>query len=119
VNLLNTPTSELKALTKSDVCIVWGGTNDVGRNESIMGIRALKYFISSHKHTYVVLSVTQRHDLIPNSCVNHEVKIFNKTLDKLKRGFPNLSVITVGTDRDLYTRHGLHLNGHSKEHVEK
>jgi hypothetical protein len=54
---------------------------------------------------------------VPNSCVNHEVKIFNKILDKLKRAFPNLSVITVGTDRDLYTRHERHLNGHGKEHV--
>jgi hypothetical protein len=28
--------------------------------------------------------------------------------------FPNLSVITVDTERDLYTRH---LNAHGKEHV--
>jgi hypothetical protein len=26
-------------------------------------------------------------------------------------------VISVDTDRDLYTRHGLHLNDHGKEHV--
>jgi hypothetical protein len=51
VNLVNTTS----ALTKSDVCIVWGGTNDVGQNESNMGICALKHFIRSHKLTNVVL----------------------------------------------------------------
>jgi hypothetical protein len=79
----------------------------------------LKQFVSSHKHTNIlVLSVPQRHNLIPNSCVSYEVKIFNKSLAKLERVFPNLPVVTVDTDRDLHTRHGLHLNAHGKEHVE-
>jgi hypothetical protein len=32
-NLVNTSSSDLKALTMSDVCIVCGGSKDVGRNE--------------------------------------------------------------------------------------
>jgi hypothetical protein len=85
-----------------------------------MGIHALKQFMSSHKHKNVLeLSVPQRHDLIPNSCVNHEVKIFNKTLVKLKKASPDTSVAAVDTDRDLHTRHGFHLNAHGKEHVTK
>ena len=72
----------------------------------------------THKHTNVlVLSVPQRHDLIPNSSVNNEAKILNKTLVKLKKVFPNHSVINVNTDRNLYTRHGLQPNAHGKEHV--
>jgi hypothetical protein len=60
--------------------MVWGGSNDVGRNEANMGISALKHFVSSHKHTSVLISsIPQRHDLIPNSCVSNEAKIFNKT----------------------------------------
>jgi hypothetical protein len=118
VNLVNTSGSDPKALTKNDACIVWGGTNDVRQNETIIGIRALKHFISSHKHTNViVLSVPQRHDLAPNSCVNHEVLVFNRMLDKLKKVFQNLSVVTVDSDRDLYARHGLHLNAQGKEHA--
>jgi hypothetical protein len=27
------------------------------------------------------------------------------------------SVVTVGTDRDLHTRYGLHLNAHGKDHI--
>jgi hypothetical protein len=114
VNLVNNTSSDLKTLIKSDVCIVWGGPNEVGRNEGNIGIRALKHFISSHKHTDLfVLSVPQRHDHVPNSCVNNEAEVFIKTLVKLKKSFPNLSVINVD-DRDLYTRCGLHLNAHGK-----
>jgi hypothetical protein len=32
VNLVNTTPSDLKTIPNSDVCIVWGGSNDVGRN---------------------------------------------------------------------------------------
>jgi hypothetical protein len=32
---------DLKTVTKTDVCLVWGGSNDVGRNETNTGIRAL------------------------------------------------------------------------------
>jgi hypothetical protein len=34
--------SDLKDLSVSDVCVVWGGSKDVARNESNLGIRAIK-----------------------------------------------------------------------------
>jgi hypothetical protein len=80
--LVNTSRPDLKALTMGDVRIVWGSSKDVGQNESTMGIRALKQFLSFHKHTNViVLSVPHRHDLSSNSCVNHEVQVFNRLLN--------------------------------------
>jgi hypothetical protein len=30
VSTVNTPCSDLKTLKKNDVCVIWGGTNDVG-----------------------------------------------------------------------------------------
>jgi hypothetical protein len=67
---------DLKTLTKRDICLVWGGTNGVGRNEMNMGIFALNDFVSLNEHTNViVLNVPHRHDLAPNSCVNYEVEI--------------------------------------------
>jgi hypothetical protein len=41
VNLVNTNPVDLETLTKNDVCIVWGGSNDVALNEANMGICAL------------------------------------------------------------------------------
>jgi hypothetical protein len=65
------PCSGLKTLTKRDVCLIWGGANDVWRNETNMDIHALNDFVCSHEHTNViVLNVPHKHDLVPNSCVN-------------------------------------------------
>ena len=69
---MKTTYSDLKTLTKRDVCIVWGGTRDVGRNESNLGIRALKDFVRTHEHTNVIaINVPHRYDLVPTSCVNN------------------------------------------------
>jgi hypothetical protein len=69
-NLVKMTFSDLKPLTKRDVCLVWGGTNDVGRNETNMGLRAVNDFVSSREDTNViVLNVPHRHDLAPHSCV--------------------------------------------------
>jgi hypothetical protein len=38
VNVVNSPCSDLKTLKKNDVCVIWGGTNDVGQNETSAGI---------------------------------------------------------------------------------
>ena len=43
--------------------------------------------------------------------------MFNRKLEKLKKVYLNLSVVTVDSARDLFTRHGLHLNSQGKEHT--
>ncbi|PNF17985.1 hypothetical protein B7P43_G17446 [Cryptotermes secundus] len=116
--LVHLTDSDLKDLTMNDVCVVWGGSNDVGRNESNLGIRALKQIISSLNHTNViVINVPPRYDLAPNSCVNDEVQKFNRKLVKLEKAYLNLSIVTVDSNRDLFTRHGLHLNSQGKVHT--
>jgi hypothetical protein len=62
-----------------------------------------------------VINVPHIYDLVPTSCVNYEVKAFNRNLGKQKKVHKNLSVINVDLDRELYTRHGLHLNLKAKE----
>jgi hypothetical protein len=64
-----------------------------------------------------VIEVPHRHDLVPNSCVNSEVLMFNRKLQKLKKVYPNLTVISVDTARDFFTRSGFHLNSLGKEHA--
>ena len=116
--LVHLTDSDLKDLTMNDVCVVWGGAKDVGRNESNMGMRALKQIISSLNYTNViVINVPPRYDLAPNSCVNDEVQKFNRKLVKLEKAYLNLSIVTVDSNRDLFTRHGLHLNSQGKAHI--
>jgi hypothetical protein len=98
-------TKSAAILVMSDVCIVCGGSNDVSSNESNLGIHALKQIVSFLNQTnFIVINVPHRHDLSPNSCVNHKVYEFNRRLEKLKKTFLNFSVVL------LVTRHGFHLN---------
>ena len=116
--VVNTSTKTMEKLTKKDVVVVWGGTRDVGRNETTKGLQQIRHFVDSHKQTNViVMSVPHRHDLEPNSCVNEEVIAYNRKLKKQLKIFDNTCIIEVDTDRDLFTRHGLHMNPKGKEQI--
>ena len=113
--IVKAPNESLGKLTKKDVVVVWG-THDVGKNESEKGLRQIRNFVENIKHTNViVMSVPYRHDLAPNSCVNHEVKFYNRKLRKHLKVHDNVCVVEVDNKRELYTRHGLHMNLKGKE----
>jgi hypothetical protein len=95
--------------------VVWGGTRDVSRNESLKGLNQISQFVESHSQTnVVVVNVPHRFDLEAHSCVNDEVKAFNRTLSKLTKNCLNATTLTVTSDRDHFTKHGLHLNKKGK-----
>jgi len=116
--IVNAPIESLGKLTKKDVIVVRGGTRDVGQNESGNGLRQIRNFVENLKQTNViVMSVPHRHDLAPNSCVNQEVKVYNRKLIKLLKVQENTCVLEVDTEHDLFTRHGLHMNRKGKQHI--
>jgi hypothetical protein len=82
--LANTMKEEVKLLTKNDVVVVWGGTRDMGRNETTGGVNQLKDFFKKNNHTNIIQTcVPHRYYLYANSCVNKEVEVFNRKLGKL------------------------------------
>jgi hypothetical protein len=73
----------------------------------------IEQIVSSLNHTNViVIEVPHRHDLVPNSCVNSEVLMFN-----IKKLYPNLTEVSVDRAHDFFTRSGFHLNSLEKEHT--
>jgi hypothetical protein len=55
-------------LTKKDVVVLWGGSNDIARNNSIVGLKHILEFLINANHTNVILlTAPHRHDLITNS----------------------------------------------------
>jgi hypothetical protein len=48
------------------------------------------------------------------SCVNEEIKVFNRKMHKIMN---NVKILDITLDRSCYTRHGLHLNVSGKEKV--
>jgi len=82
------------------------------------GLHQIKNFVDNHNETnIIVMSVPHRHDLEANSCVNQEVNVYNKKLKQLLKSFDNACIIDVDTDRDIFTKHGLHLNLKGKERM--
>jgi hypothetical protein len=109
---------DIENLNKKDVIVFWGGTSDVSKNNIQKGLRQLVGFVMKNKHTnIVVMSVSHRHDLAYRSCVNKEVENFNRKLLKFIKPLGHVKVIKVESNREYFTRHGLHLNNEGKEQV--
>jgi hypothetical protein len=98
------------------VVIVWGGTKDISRNESTKGLSQIRSSVRINKNTNImVMNLPNRQDIDATSCINQEMKVFNRKLGKYMKSFDHASSVEVKFDREQYTRHGLHLNKNEKE----
>jgi capsular polysaccharide biosynthesis protein len=118
-NIVQLCEQEVNSLTGDDM-ILWGGSNDVAKNETMNGLRHLRKFISRKKNTNLILiTIPHRYDLMDFSCVNEEIKVFNRKMHKIMKLESNVEILDIKLDRSCYTRHGLHLNRMGKERVEE
>lgn len=114
--ITNTLNLTINSFSNKYVCIIWGGSRDVAKNESENGLRHLKDFATRQNLTnFVVINTPHRHDLQESSCVKSAVKKFNRKLMKYSKAFDNFHVLEVENCRELYTNHGMHLNRKGKE----
>ena len=106
-------------LTKEDLIIFLGGNKDISRNEVKKGLRFLKDFTQRTINTnLILLGAPHRYDLPPQSCVNTEVKLYNKRLQSIVSAYNHARVHSMSTDRRHHTRHGLHLNKKGRDWIE-
>jgi hypothetical protein len=102
---------EVNFLTKDDMVILWGGSNNVAKNETMNGLKYLRKFINRKKNTnFILITVPHRYDLMDLSCVNEEVKTYNRKMRKIMKLEGHVKILDIRSDRSCYTRHGLHLN---------
>jgi len=98
------------------VVVFCGGANDVGRNNAAKALQQISNFIAHSENTNIILTTAPpRYDLMLSSCVTSEIKSFNRKLKKIIKVHHHTSVLDLTTTRNLYTSHGLHLNGQGKE----
>ena len=72
-------TSQLNTghLTKEDIVIFLGGTNDISKNESKKGLCSIMAFTQRATNTnLILLEAPHRYDLHSTSCVNAEVNFY-------------------------------------------
>jgi len=80
-DITNLVDDEINKLGKNDVVIAIGGTNDVNKNETNVGLEHLRTFIHKRHNTNIMkVAAPHRHDLQEASCANKEIVVFNKKL---------------------------------------
>jgi len=118
--LVNLANNIIMCLSKSDVLIFCGGADDVEENNCTKTLHHIMDFIKTSNHTNIILvTVPLRYDLMQSSCVNSEIKSFNRKLKKMGKVYQHTSVLEMDNDRKLFTNHSLHLNGQRKEMLSK
>ena len=77
-------------------------------------------FIKTNNHTNIILvTIHPRYDLKQSSCMNSEIKSFNRKLKKMVNVYQRMSVLKMDNDRELFIHHGLHLNSQGREVLSK
>ena len=110
--------ADINLLTKNTLIIFWGGSNDESKNNSQEGLKHQVHFVQSNNHTNITLMcVPPRHDLPEWSCVNNEIRVFNRKLSKIMKLYNHVLMVSADTDRKFFTRPGLHLNNSGKEKI--
>ena len=110
-SIVGTTKEDIKTLKSDDVVILWGGSNDIGKNNSKEALKHLCNFIKNNqKVNIVVMTAPPRHDLLPSSCVNSEVISYNKQLRNRIKQYNNVKILETDLERKYFTKHGLHLN---------
>ena len=85
---------KIEELTKKDIVVLWVGSNDVAKNSSVVGMKHIHDLVINATHTNVIqLSVPHRRDLVKESCVNREVKVFNTNLRNRLKCLKNVEMM--------------------------
>jgi hypothetical protein len=115
-SIIDTMKEDIKTLKSEDVVIIWGGSNDISKNNSKEALKHLCDFIKNNqKVNTVVMTAPPRHDLLPSSCVNSELSSYNNQLRKRMKQYNNVKILETDLERKYFTKHGLHLDSSGKE----
>ena len=114
--IVDTVKEDIEKLRSEDVTVVWGESNDTGKNNSKEALRHVCNFVKNNQTVNIVVIISPpRHDLLPSSCVNNEVINFNRHLKKRMAIYNNVKILDTDLERVHFTKHALHLNSSGKE----
>jgi hypothetical protein len=95
---------------------IWGGFHDIGKNAAKTGLKHMVKFVKGNSHTnIVIMEAPQRHNLSTLSCINNELIVFNRKLQKMMKTHNNMEILDMDIRWGHFTRHGLHMNRMGKE----
>jgi hypothetical protein len=116
--ITNTAKEEINNLKSEEVVVVWGGSNDINRDNAKEALKYIGNFVEDRrKVNIVIMNAPHRYDLIPSSCVNNEIVKFNRQSKKKMKIYDNVKILETDLDRKYFTKHGRHLNLSRKEQI--
>jgi hypothetical protein len=118
--ITNATKREIATLIRVDVNVLWGSSKDIGKNESPKGLSHISNFVKNRGCTNtVIMNAPHRHDLDTTSCINNEVKVFNRKLFKRMKIYDYTKVTETNLSIERFTKHELHMNRLGKELISK
>jgi lysophospholipase L1-like esterase len=97
-----------------------GGSNDIDKSVHGKNITSIVNFLDGAQNTNVILvEVPVRYNIGARSHINKQIENYNKKLYKLTKSFKHVKLTKVTTNREHFTKHGLHLNNKGKEIMSK
>jgi len=106
--ITKTAKQEIKTMDCEDVVIVWGGANDISRNNMKEALKYVSKFANQRRSKYCI-------NKLPTSCVKKEVLKFNRQVRNIMKVHSNVKQLEIDLDRKHFMRHGQHLNVCGKE----
>jgi hypothetical protein len=116
LDILSTKSHEDMSL--NDCIVISAATNDISKNDSIEGLKNIFNFVKQNRHTNIIILETfHRHDLAEWSCVNKEIKKFNRLLTKRAKPYKHVIISRPKLCKQHFTRHGMHTNNKGKQEM--
>ena len=117
--LLRTAKSDLHKLSSRDAVIVIGGSNDIGKGKLKTNLTSIVKFLDDLQHTNVIFTeIPARYDIGASPWIHEQIKQYNKKLGKVTKSNKQVKLIRT-TNREHYTKHGVHLNSRGKDSMAK
>ena len=114
--------SELQCLGKKDAILINGGTNDLDKhNGNVNGtlVKMFQFILKYNNINILIVNLPHRHDLATTSMTNLRIQAYNTKLKHLTKMFNHVAIVEMSSDRNNYTKHGLHMNNIGKERFAK
>jgi hypothetical protein len=118
--LLNTSKYDLSKLTRTDIIIMIGRSNGIDKSVHGKNLTSIVNFLDGTQNTNVILvEVPVRYNIGARSHINEQIENYNKKRNKVTKSFKHVKLVKVTTNREHFTKHGLHLNNKHKEIMSK
>jgi hypothetical protein len=92
------------------IIVVWGHRNDISEKESCNDLSHISSFVQNRGHINIaIMNAPHTHDL-DTSCINNEIKVFNRKLLKKMRMYDYAKVMETNLSSEHLTQYGVHMN---------